>query len=192
MKVRELEPEPDVHLFIVFDNDVSAVDFSEDDPDVYYLEDKRLDDQELWKAPNDFFDMFLQDLNVAGKEGKRVIIIHYNPMVAQCVAAFFKEFEREKRIQWHAVSFFHNDKDTESIGLNWTDALLAKFYAIDSLNYFPWIEKIEVPTHEFFYHRDLLELVLDEAAFKKLDDEDEKPYARLDNGEPPQLTWNVK
>jgi hypothetical protein len=69
--------------------------------------------------------------------------------------------------------------------------LLAKVYAIDSLNYFPWIEKIEVPPDEHFYHRDLLRLVLDEADFKELDNEDEEPYARMDNGKPPLLTWST-
>jgi hypothetical protein len=192
MEARAIVPAPDIHLFIVFDNDVSAVHFDiDEDPDVYYLEDERLDDEELWKAPNDFYDMFLEDLNAAGKQGKRIIVIHYNTMVAQCTAAFFKEFKQETRIQWHALSFFHNDEDTEYLGLNWTDSILAKVYAIDSLNYFPWIEKLEVPPDEFFCHRDLLKLVLDEAVFKELDNEDEEPYARMGNDKPPQLTWAI-
>jgi hypothetical protein len=191
MEAREIVPKPDIHLFIVFDNDVSTVWFPEDDPDVYYLEDERLDDEELWKAPNDFYDMFLDDLNAAGEQGKRIIVIHYNTMVAQCTAAFFQEFKQETRILWHALSFFHNDEDTEGLGLNWTDSLLAKVYAIDSLNYFPWIEKLEVSPDKYFYHRDLMKLVLDEAAFKELDNEDEAPYARLDNGNPPQMTWKI-
>jgi hypothetical protein len=190
LEAREIESKPDIHLFIVFDNDVSAVRFDiDDDPDVYYLEDERLDNEELWKAPADFYEMFLEDLNVAGEQGRRIIVIHYNTMVAQCTAAFFKEFKGEKRIRWHALSFFHNDEDTEYLGLNWTDVLLAKVYAIDSLNYFPWIEKIEVPPDKHFCHRDLLKLVLDEAAFKELDNEDEEPYTRLDNDKPPQVTW---
>jgi hypothetical protein len=34
-----------------------------------------------------------------------------------------------------------------------------------------------------------LELVLDEAAFKEWDDEDEEPYTRIYNKKSPQLTW---
>jgi hypothetical protein len=187
------DPKPDVHLFVVFENDVSAVHFdAEFDPDVCYIEDERLDDESLWQDPTAFFDIFIKDMVAAsGASGKRIIVLHYNPMVAQCVKAFFKYFEEEKRIQWHALSFFHNDKDTEWLGLYWTDVLLAKFYAIDSMNYFPWIKKLEVGPDESFHHRDLLKLVLDETEFKRLDGEDEKPYARLDNDKPPQFTWGI-
>lgn len=135
MEARKLVPAPGIHLFIVFDNDVSAARFEEDGPDAYYLEDECLDDEELWKAPNDFHVMFLDDLSVAGKQGKRIIVIRYNPMAAQCTAVFFKQFEREKRIQRHALSFFYNDEDTEYLGLNWTDVILAKVYTTVSLNY---------------------------------------------------------
>jgi hypothetical protein len=192
MEAKESDSKPDIHLFIVFDNEVSVVHFDQDDdPDVYYLEDERLDDKALWKDSGKFYDMFMDDLSVAGEQGKRIIVVNYNTMVAQCVAVLFKEFENEKRIQWHAVSFFHSDQETEELGLNWTDVLLAKVYAIDSLNYFPWIEKIEVPSCKTLYHRDLLKLVLDEEDFKELDNEDEEPFARLDNKKPPQLTWTL-
>jgi hypothetical protein len=186
------EPKPDVHLFIVFDNEVSVVDFDQDDdPDMYYLEDERLDDEKLWEDPNSFFDMFMDDIDVPGTQGKRIIVINYNPMVAQCVREFFKLFEGEDRIRWHALSFFHSDEETEELGLNWTDVLLEKVYVIDSLNYFPWIQKLEVEPYEILYHRDLLRLVLDEEDFKELDNEDEEPFARMDNGKPPQLTWST-
>jgi hypothetical protein len=188
------EPKPDVHLFVVFENDVSAVHFDgEDDPDVCYIEDERLDDENLWKDPHAFFNMFINDVDAAaGALGKRIIVLHYNPAVAQCVKAFFKYFEGEERIQWHALSFFHTDKDTEWLGLNWSDVLLAKFYAIDSMNHFPWIKKLEVRPDAFFYHRDLLKLVLDKKEFKRLNNEDEEPYARMDNDKPPQITWSLR
>jgi hypothetical protein len=192
MEAKIPEEKPDVHLFVIFDNDVNDVRFDiEDDPDVYLLEDDRLDDEELWKDPVAFYNMFMDDLNVPGEEGRRIIIIHYNTMVAQCVNALFKQFEEEKRIQWHAISFFHSDEDTEYLGLSWTDSILAKVYAIDSLNYFPWIEKIEVPPNEFLYHRDLLKMVLSEEDFNELDNEDEEPFARMDNHKPPQLIWKT-
>jgi hypothetical protein len=194
MEAREIKPKPDIHLFIVFDNDVSFVHFdADDDPDVYYIEDERLDDEKLWREPT-FFDMFLDDISVAGEQGRRIIVLNYNPAVAQCVAAFFKffkEFETEGRVQWHALSFFHSDEETVAYDTEWTDPILAKVYAIDSLNNFPWIEKIEVPAFEYFYHRDLLKLVLSEEDFNELDNADEEPYARLDNKEPPQIVWVV-
>jgi hypothetical protein len=186
------EPKPDVHLFIVFDNDVSAAFFSQDDdPDVYYLEDERLDDEERWKDPDTYFEMFMDDMEVPGTQGRRIIVIHYNPMVAECVREFFKLFEGENRIQWHALSFFHSDEETEELGLNWSDVLLAKVYAIDSLNYFPWIKKLEVEPDNTWFHRDLLRMVLDEEDFNELDNEDEEPYARTENNKPPQLTWST-
>ncbi|MDR2418334.1 MAG: hypothetical protein LBD79_04705 [Treponema sp.] len=185
------KPKPDVHLFIVFDNDVCDVLFSEDDPDVYFLEDERLDDQELWNNTNEFFNMFMDDIDPAGQQGRRIIVIHYNPMTAQCVREFFKIFEKQERIQWHTLSFFHNDEDTEGLGLNWSDVLMAKVYAIESMNNFPWIKKLEVEPYNTLYHRDLMKLVLSEEDFKELDDENEEPYARLDSKEPPQLTWTT-
>jgi hypothetical protein len=184
------EPKPDIHLFVVLENDVSAVHFDDEfDPDVYYIKDERLDDETLWKDPQAYFGMFMDDIGVAGKQGKRIIVIHYNAMVAQCVREFFKLFAGEKRIQWHALSFFHSDKDTEYLGLNWSDVLLAKTYAIDGMNYYPWIKKLEVEADAFFYHRDLLELVLDEEDFKRLDNEEEEPFVRMDNDRPPQIIW---
>jgi hypothetical protein len=77
------------------------------------------------------------------------------------------------------------------LGLHWSDVITAKVYTIDSMNNFPVIKKIEVPPHTSFFHRDLLQLVLDEDEFKALDGEDEVPYDRLDNDKPPQLRWKV-
>jgi hypothetical protein len=179
------------HIFFVFDNDVSDHIFDiEDDPDVYYIEDDRLDDEELWKDPNTFYEMFLDDLSEAGKQGKRIIIVHYNTIIAQCVKEFFKLFESEKHVKCHAVSFFHNDEDTEWLGLNWSDVLLQKEYVISSMNYFPWIQKLEIPVSKTLYHRDILKMILDEKDFQELDNEDEEPYARI-NGEPPLFTWEL-
>jgi hypothetical protein len=190
------DPKPDVHLFIVFDNNVSTIRFEEEDPDVYFLEDERLEDQERW-TDSDYYEWFLEDISEAGKQGKRIIFLRYNPMVAQCVPLFFKYFEKEQRIRWHALSFFHSDEDTEYADFNWTDSILAKFYDIDSMNQFPWIRKIEVPLDETYYHRDLLRFVLSEEDFKELDNENEEPFARADPKDirkiikAPLLTWTV-
>jgi hypothetical protein len=187
-----LPEKPDIHLFLVFDNDVSLIRVDlEFDPDVYYINDERLDDQKRWKNPDAFFDMFLKDISVAGKKGKRIIVVHYNPMVAQCVREFFKFFEQEKRIQWHALSFFHDDAGTKLLGLNWRDVLLQKFYEIDSMNHYPWIKKLEVEPDKSLDHRTLLQMVLDEEEFEILDNEDEVLYIRIDNDKPPQVTWKV-
>jgi hypothetical protein len=192
IQVKPLPVKPDVHLFFVLENDVSAISLDIDfDPDIYYVEDERLDDRELWKNPEAFFSMFLDDISEAGTLGKRIVVAHYNPMVAQCVRAFFTYFEREKRIQWHALSFFHDDEGTKWLGLSWTDVLLEKVYELDSMSRYPWIQKLEVEPDKSINHRTLLQMVLDEEEFARLDNEDEEPYARVGNDEPPQLTWEI-
>lgn len=131
----------DVHLF-AYQADLENM--------VYRIDDERLyDTDSLWENADKFrqyadlvIDLFITALN----SGKLVIQIPFGSFIASVLEAFLTALQTGKGFRFLALSFFHNDRETEKmLAGEVKNVMEKKAFLIEVMLLYPHIKTEEIP-----------------------------------------------
>lgn len=139
-------------VVVIFRHIAAFYDFSPFWKDyIYYINDDRLNDPKRWDDLKAFSQIVTDDIYKADKTTKSIFVLDYNPAVAVCLQAYMKA-RMLYSTRFFCLSFFHDDQTTSNISTEFDDKTVSndylmdvKFKIIESMTYFPYIQKYEIP-----------------------------------------------
>jgi hypothetical protein len=138
-------PGPLTNQVLIFEHGLSAIHYHHTFlEDVVRIDDPRLDDPALRREPAEYHKVLSECFNQAGAAGKPATIMNFSPQAARLWEGLFAHIRKEvgDKVRWFVFSFFHNEEETAELG---ADALKEKHKIVSQMNYYPWIERVEVP-----------------------------------------------